>query len=394
MALIVTDRNAVIKPLAYGVYFWTVVSLALIGLAVSAYLSVSHYRIYNDIGYESFCAISRAINCDTVSQSPYAIFMGMPVPVWGVIGYIFLLLLLLFAGRALAQKKRVWGVIFLVASVYSISSIILAVISHVYIDSYCIMCILVYAINFLLLYYSWLIKRRFDSRAFARFYWDRTFDIYGNGVNQPTSVFIPFIAGVLLLWSLFPSYWNLQTSLLSADQPGGLTADGHPWIGAENGEVVITEFTDYLCFQCSKMNYYLRKIMARYPGKIKVIHRHFPMDHTVNPIVKSQNHKGAGALAILTIYAATQGKFWQTNDYLFANARFTDRIDLQVLADEIGLDFEKLSRSLHRNDFSNKLHRDIMDGLKLGVSGTPSFLIDGKLYSGQIPPEILLHVAD
>ena len=393
MALIVIDRNAVIRPLAYGVYFWTVVTLALIGLADSAYLSVSHYRIYNDIGYESFCAITRAINCDTVSQSPYAIFMRMPVPVWGVIGYIFLLLLLLFAGRASAQKKRVWGVMFLVTLVYSISSIILAIISHVYIDSYCIMCILVYAINFLLLYYCWLIRRRFAHEPLhnsigqdLRYIW----------IWRKTAqfVFIPFLGGVLLLWSLFPSYWNLRPAVLSVAQPGGLTSDGHPWIGAENGKVVITEFTDYLCFQCSKMNYYLRKMVARYPGKIKVIHRHFPMDHTVNPIVKSPIHKGAGALAILSIYAATEGKFWQTNDYLFANARFTDRVDLQVLADEIGLDFEKLSRSLLRNDFSNKLHRDIMDGLKLGVSGTPTFLIDGKLYSGRIPPEILLQVAD
>jgi len=393
MALIVIDRNAVIRPLAYGVYFWTVVNLVLIGLADSAYLSVSHYRIYNDIGYESFCAISRAINCDTVSQSPYAIFMRMPVPVWGVIGYIFLLLLLLFAGRASAQKKRVWGVMFLVTLVYSISSIILAIISHFYIDSYCIMCILVYAINFLLLYYCWLIRRRFGHQPLhdsigqdLRYLWKWR--------GPATSVFTPFLAGVLLLWSLFPSYWNLHPSVLSAAQPSGYTPDGHPWIGAENGKVVITEFTDYLCFQCSKMNYYLRKMVARYPGKIKIIHHHFPMDHTVNPIVKSPIHKGAGALAILSIYAATEGKFWQTNDYLFANARFTDRVDLKVLADEIGLDFEKLSRSLLRNDFSNKLHRDIMDGLKLGVSGTPTFLIDGKLYSGRIPPEILLQVAD
>lgn len=393
MALIVIDRNTVIRPLAYGVYFWTLVALALIGLADSAYLSVSHYRIYNDIGYESFCAISRAINCDTVSQSPYAIFMRMPVPVWGVIGYIFLLLLLLHAGRASAQKKRVCGVIFLVTLVYSISSIILAIISHVYIDSYCIMCILVYAINFLLLYYCWLIRRRFGHEPLhnsigqdLRYLWKRR--------RTTTSVFIPFLAGILLLWTTFPSYWNLHPTVLSAAQPCGYTPDGHPWIGAENGKVVITEFTDYLCFQCSKMNYYLRKMVARYPGKIKLIHRHFPMDHTVNPIVKNPIHKGAGALAILSIYAATEGKFWQTNDYLFANARFTDRVDLQVLADEIGLDFEKLSRSLHRNDFSNKLHRDIMDGLKLGVSGTPTFLINGKLYSGRIPPEILLQVAD
>ena len=48
-----------IKPLPYPIYFWTVAALALAGLAASVYLSVSHYRVYTDIGYKSFCAISR-----------------------------------------------------------------------------------------------------------------------------------------------------------------------------------------------------------------------------------------------------------------------------------------------------------------------------------------------
>ncbi|MBU4035957.1 MAG: hypothetical protein KKA35_05965, partial [Proteobacteria bacterium] len=43
--------------------------------------------MYTDIGYESFCAISKAINCDTVSQSPYSVFLGVPLAIWGVAGY-------------------------------------------------------------------------------------------------------------------------------------------------------------------------------------------------------------------------------------------------------------------------------------------------------------------
>ncbi|MBU3949567.1 MAG: hypothetical protein KJ826_15285 [Proteobacteria bacterium] len=45
--------------------------------------------MYTDIGYESFCAISKAINCDTVSQSPYSVFLGVPLAIWGVAGYCF-----------------------------------------------------------------------------------------------------------------------------------------------------------------------------------------------------------------------------------------------------------------------------------------------------------------
>ena len=86
------EKKKAIQPLAFGMYYWVAVALAVAGILDSIYLSISHYRIYTDIGYESFCAISRAINCDTVSQSPYAIFLGLPVPVWGVLGYVFVLM--------------------------------------------------------------------------------------------------------------------------------------------------------------------------------------------------------------------------------------------------------------------------------------------------------------
>ena len=99
-------RNREIKPLPYLYYWVTVFFLTAAGLANAVYLSVSHYRVYNDIGYRSFCAISKALNCDTVSQSPFSILMGLPVPVWGIIGYTFFMILVLLAWRKDAQQPR------------------------------------------------------------------------------------------------------------------------------------------------------------------------------------------------------------------------------------------------------------------------------------------------
>ena len=45
------------------------------------------------------------------------------------------------------------------------------------------------------------------------------------------------------------------------------------------------EFTDYQCFQCRKMHYYLRKLVARYPDKIRITHCSFPMDQEFNPLL-------------------------------------------------------------------------------------------------------------
>ena len=158
-------KNKETKPLPFPVYFWTIAFIAFAGIADSIYLSISHYRVYTDMGYSSFCAISRAINCDTVSQSPYSIFLGVPVAAWGVMGYVFFLLFLPFAWNKEAQKKRIWSILFFVSLAFSIYSIILAFISTFYIHSYCIMCLLSYGISFMLLYYTWFIRRKFDKSS-------------------------------------------------------------------------------------------------------------------------------------------------------------------------------------------------------------------------------------
>jgi uncharacterized membrane protein len=141
-----------ITALPFSVYFWTVTFLAVAGLADSIYLSISHYRVYTDIAYSSFCAISKAINCDTVSQSNYSVFLGVPVAVWGIVGYAFFWLFLPFAWKTEAKQKRIWPTLFFLSSIFSLTSVILAFISAYYIHSYCIMCILSFGISFFLLY--------------------------------------------------------------------------------------------------------------------------------------------------------------------------------------------------------------------------------------------------
>jgi len=382
-----------IIPLPFPFYFWTVAVLALGGVLDSIYLSISHYRVYSDIAYESFCAISRSINCDTVSQSPYSIFIGVPVPVWGIIGYSFFMLLLPFAWSREAQKQRLWSILLFISLAFSIYSVILAYISTFYIHSYCMMCIVSFGINFLLLYYTWLVRKRFGKPGIIKglmfdigFLWEKK--------KKTASVFLSFMCIVICLLIYFPSYWNFAPPVLSKSIPSGITDDGYPWIGAENPELEITEFTDYLCFQCKKMHFFLRKLVEKNPDKIRLIHRHFPMDHKYNPIVKEKFHVGSGVMALFAEYAQTQGKFWEMNDILFAIVGSTNVLNIKKLADRVGLDYRALSYSTRNSIIRYKVKHDIAIGMRLGIDGTPGYVIDGKVYLGQIPPEILSRVLD
>ena len=192
--MVLTDpKDKPVKRLPFPIYYWTVILLALAGLVNSIYLAVSHYRVYTDIGYRSFCAISKAINCDTVSQSPYSIIFNIPVPVWGVIGYTLFILFLIFSSGKSLKCGRAWSLLMLIAVIFCCFSVGLALILTTFINSYCMMCILSYGINFALLYLTALTRKRFDTGGFI------------NGLRQDIDVLMQkkMRAAVVFFFCLF-----------------------------------------------------------------------------------------------------------------------------------------------------------------------------------------------
>jgi protein-disulfide isomerase len=322
-----------------------------------------------------------------VSQSPYSVFI-IPIPIWSAIGYTLFLWLLPFAWQQKGRDGRVWSSFILIALAYTGVSITLASVSAYMIGSYCVLCILIYFVNFFLLWYAWLIRRRFSSSRFIRNFLDdlRFF-------RQQKRIFLPglglFSVAVILVIVMLPPYWRLASEPLSREVAYGLTAEGYPWFGAENPEIEIEMYSDYQCFQCKKMHVYLRKLISGQRQKIRVIHRHYPMDHEVNYIVKEPFHIGSGKMALIAIYAAAKGKFWEMNDLLFEIGGRKKQIDLNWVAEKTGLEAADLVRALNAPVIRNKLSRDVWQGMKLRILGTPSFVINGNLYAGNIPADVL-----
>ena len=276
--------NKPIRPLPFYTYYVSVAALCGIGLLISIYLSVSHYLVHTDIGYHSFCALTKSINCDTVSQSNYSIFWNLPIAVWGIAGYGFYLILTLFAAFPSGGRRRGWGLCFAFGLLFGIASLVFASVSAFYIGSYCILCIATYAVNLLLIYVTWIIRRRFNTEKLHR---DLIADLRLLCEKRRASIpaFGLFGIGFLLTQAFFPAYWQIPMPTAPIQAQSGLTADGHPWVGAEQPMLEIIEFADYQCFQCKKMHQYLRGLVSRYPNKIRLVHRSFPMDHDFNFIV-------------------------------------------------------------------------------------------------------------
>ncbi len=366
--------------------------LAESGLLISLYSAYSHYKNYTDPLYSSFCAISESVNCDTVAQSPWSIIFDIPVAWWGVLFFVFFQVILLTEGY---RNLRAWQGFFRLAVIASLVTLVLAGISAWKINSLCIVCLATYAITFALTYTCWLGKRQAaqeQSQAPALSTMLRNYALASSS----------FVVGLVLLFLFLPQYWNLTFEHADISSLShGITEDHHPWIGAEEPLLTITEYSDYQCFQCYKMHFFLRQVLVEHPNSLRLVHRNYPLDHTVNAqVVPEPFHIGSGHLAKIAILGALRDKFWETNDLLYSIVRSrsssgdTLEIPLQKIADKTGLDVNELAAALDHPLTTELLRRDIWDGMKLGILGTPAFEIEGEIYMGTLPPHILRRIAE
>jgi uncharacterized membrane protein/protein-disulfide isomerase len=376
-----------IKRLPYRFYYLPIVFLAVAGVLNAAYLSRSHYRNYTDPVYASFCAISQAINCDTVAQSPWSVMLGLPVAVWGLLGYLVFALLLVPLRKPFPAILPLWSAMMVWSGAYALLAVYFGYISASRINSHCILCLLSHGTSLGLFYGTWLIRRRFSEASFSA-------DVAAC-LGHTSLLRWPLVAvsllGIATVWlgSALPPYWKLSPPPLDPGISQGLTIDGHAWIGAENPVLTITEFSDYMCFQCKKAHFMLRRLVQQYPEHIRLVHRHFPMDHVYNPLVTEPFHLGAGQMAIIALYAQARDRFWEVNDLLYELASRKEDFNTALIGERIGVPSGELAAALNNSLLRLRLKHDIAVGIRDGVSGTPAFFIVNELYQGTIPMDVI-----
>jgi len=112
------------------------------------------------------------------------------------------------------------------------------------------------------------------------------------------------------------------------------------------------------------------------------------MDHVYNPLVKEPFHVGSGKMALFSLFAAERDAFWEFSDMLYNVDTLEGHFNLRLMAKTAGFEVEQLARAVKDRRLLRKLKIDIRDGLKLGITGTPGYLIDGEVYMGNVPAEI------
>lgn len=92
-----------------------------------------------------------------------------------------------------------------------------------------------------------------------------------------------------------------------------------------------------------------------------------------------RSHKFADEAARAALAAHKQGKFWEYHEKIFENYRSLSEAKLQKFANDLQLDMNKFNQDMNSSEVLNIIKRDINEGIKAGVRGTPSIFINGKL---------------
>jgi protein-disulfide isomerase len=176
---------------------------------------------------------------------------------------------------------------------------------------------------------------------------------------------------------------NHVSVLLTAPRVN-IASAGHPSSGAASAPVTIIEFSDFQCPFCRAAENSLKEVRQKYGDQVKLVYMDFPLGF----------HPHAMDAARAARCAADQDKFWQFHDALFLDQKKLDPDSLKQTAAKIGLDSNKFNSCFTSDKHDAGIRKDMAEGNSLGVTGTPTFFINGRQLVGAQPPPKFYEVID
>jgi protein-disulfide isomerase len=160
---------------------------------------------------------------------------------------------------------------------------------------------------------------------------------------------------------------------------------GEPFKGSEKAPVTIVKFEDFQCPFCKQVQPTFNDLLSRYNGKVRLVHKDLPLESL---------HPQARQAAEAARCAYEQGKFWEYHDKLYANSPKASSDDMKSYAKDVGLNVDSFDRCFASGKYKAVVQRDLNEGAQLGLTGTPTFFINGRELSGNQPFEAFEAIID
>ncbi|ARV61156.1 disulfide bond formation protein DsbA [Nostocales cyanobacterium HT-58-2] len=146
-----------------------------------------------------------------------------------------------------------------------------------------------------------------------------------------------------------------------------------PTTGSPDFKILLVEFSDFQCPYCAQAHKTLKQFMAKHKDEVTLIYKHFPL---------TAIHPEAMPAATAAWAAQQQGKFWEYQDALFTHQKQLGESLYLDTATNLNLDLDKFQRD--RALAETVIEKDIQLAEKLGLSGTPFFVMNGETLSGAL----------
>jgi protein-disulfide isomerase len=159
---------------------------------------------------------------------------------------------------------------------------------------------------------------------------------------------------------------------------------GSPQRGPADALVTIVEFSDFQCPFCSRVQATLAELQQRYGRDLRIVWRHLPLPF----------HRDAQPAAEAVMAAHAAGRFWSMHDLLFQNQQALDQGALEQYATQVGLDLATFREALDRRRYRAAVEADARLAADLGISGTPTFVVNGRKLVGAQPVNAFVAVID
>jgi protein-disulfide isomerase len=149
--------------------------------------------------------------------------------------------------------------------------------------------------------------------------------------------------------------------------------------GPRQAPVTVVEYGDFECPYCGQAEDTIRELLAGH-GDVRYVWRHLPLNDV---------HPQAQLAAEAAAAAAEQGKFWEMHDLLFAHQDALTVKHLLRYAGELGLDVDRFREDLREHAGAARVAEDVDSADLSGVSGTPTFFVNGRRHHGAFDIEAL-----
>lgn len=356
--------------------------LALAGLGISAYQSHQFYQIRSGTGsFESFCNISESVNCNAVMASRFAeLAFGIPLSSLAASAFVALVILALMGHLEDLKKDSLQGIRVLTTMSLALSLVYLVVMIFA-VKTFCVLCLTIDAINVLLFLLAWSMRQE------------------GTGGTLKTAA---ITLGVSLL--AIPTLSSLDAQ---EDSEGGLSSSqmdlyAQEWLqspaipvgagpeyhgfGPEQAPVTIVEFSDLQCPHCKKGAYLMNALKDRFPGKVRIVLRHFPLDSQCNSLIPAGQGHTAACEAARAVYCANQqGKFATAYQILFDRQVEIAPGKITRLLENSGIHLDALEACMKAESTYTAIQKDIQEGIQIKINSTPTFFINGHRVNGAYP---------